>query len=114
MENGKELLLRTRGDKSEVEFNEEIPEGIIRYEITYNPQVCDPELECYRGFDYEEYSIRMWRRENVGMLMQYKDEILKDLRNRKVASYQIRDDIHVLISCHPAMEEKYDLKIIQY
>ncbi len=112
----------------EIEEDPSVPEGIVRYEVTYNSALVKPYLD-YLEYDTQEetesaakaapgeetdpaaeepvYSgelrlMRSYFGDDFQIFMENKDEMLNDLKNGKLSSYEVVDVSSVKIRMNPA------------
>ena len=80
----------------------EVPEGVIRYQVTYNPDVSTPFL---RMEELQEQGILSLDAEYHGdgfaMWMEHKDELLAGLKRGEICSYRLLDMEDVQIHVNP-------------
>lgn len=97
--------------------DETVPEGTIRYELTYNAKAVTPSVEFVpsdtgskRRQDGEgrseyvqgELSLSLWgQTDEFGLWMGCKDEILNDLKRGQIASYEIEYIKDAVIRVNP-------------
>lgn len=96
-----------------------VPEGVVRYVVTYNPRTTDVALsfDTYNQEEVEEGEVQAdtesispqgylslqirYVGNNFEMFMQSKDEILKELKQRRISSYNIAYVTDVRIKVNP-------------
>lgn len=88
-----------------VQEDDSVPEGIVRYEVSYNPETVNVSLryeeyqeneEC-QGILYFSGSSRISRNDGFAFMMEQKDEILSDLKQKRISSYSIAQVTDVVI-----------------
>lgn len=89
----KKILLRECQEKkcTLLEDNK-VPENVIQYEVTYNAEYIDPVIYFTENAPDDEYCGSVFLSENrikgdFELWMENKDQILNDLKEKKVASY---------------------------
>lgn len=93
-----------------VVYDSSLPKNTIVCEITYNS-----ELRCFdsgsRTNKTTEYYYvdTMWIGNEFSLLMERKDEILKDLKDGKFRSYDWDDEITVKIKAHPGLSGRLEV-----
>lgn len=114
----------------DVRYDETIPEGTIRYVVTYNPDLVkfrtryeenqpeedaadedgqmpsDGPQERYRGsVSLENYYVG---NREFDLLMRHKDQILGELKQGKIGSYETRSVEAIEVWMNPEMKKKVD------
>lgn len=102
-----------------IESDEEVPEGIIRYEITYNEKAVKPRLNFWEAEEAEEESDQITMEEqqkrrktflqlhvryinsDFATLMTCKDEILRELKNKRIYTYDMAYVTKLRIKVNP-------------
>lgn len=121
-EEGKKILISHHFYPTDVQYSEEIPVNTIRYDLTYNPtMVKNPRLE------YDEDAPEHWEDEEgnsryqgvvqmksyyfgneFDLFMKNKDQILNELKQGKIGSYQTRSIDSAVIWMNPEMKGKVE------
>ena len=85
----------------------------VMIEVTYNPEYCEPMLESYGSYENETWTqedVHIWTHvknyDSLQTVMDVKDQILEDLKEKKISSYQVASVTEVKVYVHPANEEK--------
>lgn len=84
--------------KKEIVPDPEIPENTLRFVVTYNAKTVQPYLEYEDGtFPYIRYS---YIGDDFGSFMECKDQILKELKERKISSYRTKtiEQIKIMVN----------------
>ncbi len=92
-----------------VEVDDTVPEGIIRYVVTYNEKTVKPTLyfreanDKNQSPDPREISLELhvqFISSDLALLMECKDEILEKLKQKKIFSYNIAyvTDVKILVN----------------
>lgn len=97
----------------EIKEDKKVPEGMVQYQVTYDKAFDAPYLE-YIGYDeydyYEEeearyegelYLVFGGGNNEVKWFFQCKDEILKDLKEGKLCSYEYQPLTKVVVKVNP-------------
>lgn len=88
-----------------VVYDGSLPENTIVCEITYNSELWSLVDGSRTGGMTEYYYVdAIWTGNDFSLIMEKKDEILKDLKDRKFRSYDWNDEITVRIKAHPNLE----------
>lgn len=107
-----------------IETDASVPENVIRYEITYLPETIEPEL-IFRPRNVEEslteesepeetaaeenanlriqgdLLLETWYHGDLGIWMEAKDQILADLKDGRIAGYQVPHIKEITIKVNP-------------
>lgn len=91
---------------SAIEEDESVPADTVRYQVTYNEKTVRPRVGSYEGRiwlegDYENSDFALW--------MENKDVILEDLKQGKIASYDVNYITDVKIKVNPETSEYIEL-----
>jgi len=94
---------------SEILLDESVPEGTVRFQVTYNanrvePMVYVDEKEKYVGLDWYWESV-----DEVEMFFAVKEQFLAELKEGVLSSYEVEDIAEINIYIHPAMEGQISL-----
>lgn len=117
-EDGGVMVIEHRYDDVQLRAIEEdasVPEGVVRYQVTYNSKTVTPALNFTESIRDEEEpeepaasryqgELRLdtwYHRDDLGIWMACKDEILKDLKEGKIANYQMDYITAVRIKVNP-------------
>lgn len=100
------------GIASNIEYDSTVPEGTIRFQVTYNSMTVSPYLQ-FENPDEEEqedetqgWLYLTWQGEDdFAVWMENKDMILEDLKKKQIASYQISTITNVRILVNPSMKD---------
>lgn len=90
----------------EIEEDRSVPVGVVRYEVTYNDQVADLQLN-YRTWDTDEDVSGVLRlnssyfADDFELFMTYKDPILNDLKEGKISNYRMEYITDIKIKVNP-------------
>lgn len=100
-----------------IEEDPKVPQGVIRYRVTYNPEIITPYLRLEkRDIDEEteeeptEHSIREqgilsldveYHGSSFELWMEQKDELLAGLKRKEISSYRVLDMDSVRILVNP-------------
>lgn len=91
-----------------LEEDKKVPEGTVRYEIEYNSNLITPYLDYSPAYmtDTEEYEGHLYlsghsKMSDVEFFMEYKDEMLEELKNHKISSYNYNPWKSVTIKVNP-------------
>lgn len=85
-----------------------VPADEIVFDITYNPDLIDPQLghdwhindgENERAFD--SYYIYGYRGDDIEYFFEIKDEFLADIKEKKIGSYEMQDIVSVTVRLNP-------------
>ncbi len=107
-----------RNRENLVETDEAVPENVIRYVVTYNEETARPYLEYYdfsddeNGADAQSDPIQGYLEMNVdyygsgasgdfAFWMKCKDEVLSELKQRKISTYEVAYITDVKIKVNP-------------
>lgn len=94
-----------RSRKGNIEEDADVPERTVRYVVTYNPKTVEVHLAFERDGEIESKGYLNLRGEYCGndfaMFMESKDQILKDLREKRVSSYDIAYITDIKIKVNP-------------
>lgn len=108
----KKILLREcQEQKCTLIEDKKVPEGIIRYEVTYNPEYIEPMF--YFNETDDEYLGELFLSENrikseFEIFMENKDQILNDLKNKKIGTYDYEGIIKMKIRVNPKTMKKVE------
>lgn len=101
--------------KSCLEADENVPQGTIRYTITYNDRTAQPYLiydDASEYSDAPEHDVQGFLDVGIESLgsdfalwMECKDEVLKDLKQHRIASYHTEYITDIKIKANPATME---------
>lgn len=100
------------------ELDETVPEGVVRYVVTYNPKTIEPslEFESYEeegqgsgtSAESEEEKIQGYLllrnydiSDELEVFMEGKDEFLKELKQRQISSYRVAYVTEIKIQVNP-------------
>lgn len=91
-----------------IEENELLPEETIELSVTYNSEVCMPELITYTDDEKESWlRVRInYQGSNLSSFMKYKDIILEGIRNKELRDYQENYIKQVIIQVNPATRNR--------
>ena len=93
---------------AEVVGDDTVPANEIVFDITYNPDLIDPQLghdwnindgENERAFD--SYYIYGYRGDDIQYFFEIKDEFLADIKEKKIGSYEVQDIVSVTVRLNP-------------
>lgn len=106
-----------------------VPEGIVRYQVTYNQALVDPFLQ-YIPYDREEETgeeivpeapeerapvidgilrlMRSYHGDEFRLFMENKDEMLSDLKKGRLSNYEVADITDVKILVNPATRPRVE------
>lgn len=81
-----------------------LPENTIRFEVTYNSAVVRPYLE----YEEDEYAVIRTRyvSDDFGIFMECKDQVLQELKDKKISSYRVLDIEEIKIFVNPSSMEE--------
>lgn len=99
----------TRYLSSEAELTEDpsIPVGTLRYQITYNEDLIVPELNFVPSEEEEsgcmgELHLSFWQYgDGMDLILENKDKILEDIKQRRFARYDVANVSRVVILANP-------------
>ena len=75
------------GVTQEIEIDNTVPVGTVRYEVTYNEKVVTPKLEFET---YEDLRlVSEYHGDDFAILMENKDRMLEELRQGTISSYNV-------------------------
>lgn len=108
----KTILYNHYGDDYELKEDKKVPEGIVRYEVTYDSKHVQPELQYtdYSEVKYSEeetyyegelYIVSHRTVNEMELFMELKDEALNDLKNGKISSYLYNPVEKVVVRVNP-------------
>lgn len=110
----KTILYNHYGDDYELKQDKKVPEGIVRYEITYDSKHVQPELqytdysevgynddETIKNFEGELFIVSHRTVNEMELFMELKDEALNDLKNGKISSYLYNPVEKVVVRVNP-------------
>lgn len=132
-DDGSRIILEAGCDanrcRNGIEEDPSVPEGIIRYQVTYNQAVVEPFLQ-YEPYDRvlaaggevskeqeEEPApvicgalrlMRSWHGDEFRLFMENKDEMLNDLKSGRLSSYEVADITDVKIRINPATRPRVE------
>lgn len=91
--------------ETDIEEDETVPAGIVRYVVTYNPETVEVSLgfetdDEDKGYVYLNLQ-RRYRGDEFAMFMESKDQVLEELKDRKVSSYHVAYVTGVTIKANP-------------
>lgn len=114
-EENKRLMLNCGYRTNEITYDENVPENIIRYEITYNSNIAAPRL-YFNEYDSDEIQGMVVIHNNgyfndFDVFMRNKDYILKELKNNKIGTYTVQQITDIKISVNPQMK---DYVVLEY
>ena len=100
------LIRQCMRTNQKVKEDKKVPEGMIQYEVTYNATYAEPYLVYDRFEGYEDYrgvlNLNLnYKKSDFEIFMENKDQILKDLKEKKIASYKQTDIKKVVIKVNP-------------
>ena len=86
--------------KKKIVPDPEVPETTLRFVVTYNAKTVEPYLKYEDGAfpDIRYYYIG----DDFGSFMECKDQILKELKERKISSYRTKGIENIEILVNPA------------
>lgn len=88
-----------------------IPKNVIQYEIIYNPEFAKPEL-CFEEADYNYFGNLYLSfhstKSDFEVFMEYKDQILEELKKKKIASYRYDRIKEITIRVNPKTMKKVE------
>lgn len=95
---------------SELILDEDVPENTVRFRVTYNSGRVEPKVDVWKeGQELNLYSI--WHNtDEVALFMEVKDEVLKELKEGKISSYDAVGIESVEVLVNPVHEE--DVRLI--
>lgn len=87
---------------SELLTDESVPENTVRFEVVYNAARVEP--EAFVNPECDEIVLHWYwdRMDDVEYMMQAKDEILADLKNGEISSYNVEIVKEVRVLVNPA------------
>lgn len=94
----KKILLRQCMEETHILVKDKkVPEDVILYDVTYNSEYVEPVL-YYNKMSEDEYRGELYlsghnKKSDVEILLENKDRILNDLKNKKIAFYQYGEQI---------------------
>lgn len=86
--------------------DENVPENTVRFQISYNAKQVEPVLEQEK--DQLSLYWHWLSQDEMGIMMEIKDEVIQDLKEGRVASYRTKDVEELKILINPADEEKIE------
>ena len=93
--------------------NRKVPLNQIWFDITYNPDFVEPAIESYgshRDGTESREEVHIWMHskgyDQMETLMDLKDKILADLKEKKISSYEFSTVVEMNIQVHPSNAEK--------
>ena len=89
---------------SYLEPDASVPEGVIRYRVTYNTKTVTPYLEFSENDGQGYLYLEEQYQDDFALWMENKDEILSDLKQGKVSSYRTDYITDVKVLVNPASE----------
>ena len=92
------------GHQAVLETDESVPEHTVRFQVTYNADRVEPVIDRYQEDSLIELYWSWLRQDEVGLMMEVKDEVLADLKDGKISSYEAKDVEEVKVLIHPADE----------
>ena len=116
------------GDEVNIVEDESVPMDEIAFDIVYDPSLIEPAVGT-DGYTYTEYSsdylmtdsgdendlnddgyeyfyIYGYKGDDMQYFFQAKDQILKDLKNRKIGSYHVEEIHDVVVRINPANADR--------
>lgn len=101
-EEGKTSILNCGDLVDEIQMDRNVPEGTVRFSVTYNAARVEPEFYWERE-DHTVVFYRIWRGgDDVAALMAAKDLVLTGLRERKIYSFETVDFQELRVKVNPA------------
>lgn len=94
-----------------IEADESVPEGTVRYIITYNEKRAKPFLEFEEskegeGKEHREQGYLLLRFSSIGndlqVFMESKEEFLREFKEKKISHYDVAYVTGVAIKVHPS------------
>lgn len=89
-------LGESAGESANIVYSSDIPENMIRWTVIYNQNICNPKLYVssnrYTGEKWRYVDVDFQYREDVSdfsLFMAFKDQILEDLKQKKISSYDV-------------------------
>lgn len=103
-------------EELEIIENREVPLNEVWFEVEYNPTYGEPVLENYGAYETGEYmreDIHIWSHGNsydeFEMIMEIKDQILEELKEKKVSSYRFAPVMGIKAYVHPLNMDKFHM-----
>ncbi|MDD3251428.1 MAG: hypothetical protein PHV18_02590 [Lachnospiraceae bacterium] len=91
---------------NQIEMDQSVPEGVVRYRVTYNSDRIKPYLSFFEDSDGENM---LWLdygyQDGFALWMENKDEVLRDLKQGQIASYRTSTVSAVKILVNPATKD---------
>lgn len=92
-----------------VKEDKKVPEGMVRFEVSYYSDYISPELKYNKnvemsesGIDSDELYLAYYQSANeMELFMEVKDDILSDLKNGKISSYSFSPVEKVVVKVNP-------------
>lgn len=88
-----------------IEEDKAVPAGIIRYVVTYNPETVDVFLAFDKDDESRGHGYLSLQREycddGFAIFMESKDQVLGELKERKISSYHVAYVTGVVIKANP-------------
>lgn len=70
-------------------FSDDVPEGIVRFKITYNADAVEPNIYFNDDGDTPYVMLRYHSaRDEFAEFMEHKDEVLKQFKNHQIGSFR--------------------------
>ena len=114
----KEILLRQCQEQEHTLIEDKkAPENVIQYEVTYNPEYIEPRLyfsDGVEGYKGELYLSGNNMKGECEFLLENKDQILNDLKNKKIATYKYERITKVKIRINPKTMKKVENEEFYY
>lgn len=100
-------------EEPEIITNREVPLDEVWFEVEYNPSYGEPVIEnhgLYENGEYLREDIHIWlygnRYDEFDVIMEMKDQILKELKEKKVSSYRFASVTGIRAYVHPGNKDK--------
>ncbi len=104
---GRELHEQLR-EVGHVETSEDVAPGMVLFELTYKTAGTDIDAWIEHGEDGEPIGINLYwyGRNEIGAILACKDQILADIRDRKLGNYTAAELTDAVITVNPADAER--------
>lgn len=97
----------------EIVADKEVPLDEVWFEVEYDPAGGEPVLEKYGAYENGAYlreDIHMWlyggRYDEFELVMEIKDQVLEELKEKKLSSYRYAPVVQIKVLIHPQNKDK--------
>lgn len=100
-------------EEAQIIENRKVPMNEVWFEVEYDPAYGEPMLESYGAYETGEYlreDIHIWTYgrsyDEFELFMEIKDQILEELKEKKISSYRFAPVMGVKAYVHPLNRDK--------